>query len=104
MTTGADTGATSMDLLKDISVPVQISFGRVRMPLQELIQLKAGSLVELDRDVEGEVDVIVNNRIVARGEVVEIEGEYGVRIHTLESGAGARVPRSPDHSDSQEAN
>jgi flagellar motor switch protein FliN/FliY len=78
-----------MELLMDISVPVQISFGKSRMSLEQLVNLKAGSVVELDRETEGEVDVIVNDRIVARGEVVEFEGEYGVRILSVESQATA---------------
>lgn len=79
----------NMDLLMDISVPVQISFGRIRMPLDDLLQLKEGATVELDQEVDGDVDVIVNNRVIARGEIVEFEGGYGVRIRSVENAAGA---------------
>jgi len=74
----------NIDLLMDISVPVQIRFGRIRMQLDRLLDLKEGTVVELDQEVDGDVDVIVNNRVIARGELVEFEGEYGVRIRTLE--------------------
>ncbi len=75
----------TLALLMDMSVPVQIRFGRTRIPLAKLVDLTAGSLVELDRDADDQVDIIVNDRIVARGEIVELDGEYGVRINSIES-------------------
>ena len=75
----------TLALLMDMSVPVQIRFGRTRIPLARLVGLTAGSLVELDRDADDQVEVIVNDRVVARGEIVELDGEYGVRIHSIEA-------------------
>ena len=53
------------------------SFGRPQLPLKGVIKLSAGSMVELNRSVAGPVEVIVNNCVIARGEVVVIEGNYG---------------------------
>jgi flagellar motor switch protein FliN len=75
----------TMSVLLDVQMPVSISFGRSSMPLREIMKLTTGSAVELDRKPDDEVDVIVNNCVIARGEVVVIEGNYGVRITEIVS-------------------
>ena len=70
----------TMSVLLDVQLPVSISFGRTYMPLKEVMKLTSGSAVELDRKPDDEVEVIVNNCVIARGEVVVVEGNYGVRI------------------------
>lgn len=73
----------TMDLLMDVDLPVSVSFGRTRIPIKDILKLTTGSIVELNRSVSEPVEVVVNNCIVARGEVVVIEGNYGVRIHQI---------------------
>ena len=70
-------------LLADVRVEVTVELGRATMPLRSLLSLTAGSVVELDRTADAPVDVLVNGRLVARGEVVVVEGEIGVRISAL---------------------
>jgi flagellar motor switch protein FliN/FliY len=71
------------ELLLDVELPVSISFGRALVPLKEILKLNSGSIVELDRAVTEPVEVIVNNCVIARGEVVVVEGNYGVRIQRI---------------------
>lgn len=71
---------SNLDLLLDVELPVSVRFGRTQMPLKDVLNLTAGSIVELNRSVQEPVEVIVNSRIVARGEVVVVEGNFGVRI------------------------
>jgi flagellar motor switch protein FliN/FliY len=71
---------TSMDLLLDVELPVSVSFGRAQLMLKDVIKLTTGSIVELNRALSEPVEVIVNNCVIARGEVVVVEGNYGVRI------------------------
>jgi flagellar motor switch protein FliN len=74
-------GATgSMDLLLDVELPVTVSFGRAQLMLKDVIKLTTGSIVELNRALSEPVEVIVNNCVIARGEVVVVEGNYGIRI------------------------
>jgi len=86
---GADTGALlaqhsrTFDLLLEVELPVSISFGRALVPLREVAKLTSGSVVELNRTVSDPVEIIVNNCVIARGEVVVIEGNYGVRIQQI---------------------
>jgi len=75
----------TFDLLMDVELPVSVSFGHVQLPLKDVLKLTAGSIVELNRMVDELVEVIVNNCVVARGEVVVVEGNYGVRIHQIMS-------------------
>ena len=70
----------NLDLLLDVEMPVSVSFGRAQLPLKDVIKLTTGSIVELSRSVSEPVDIIVNNCIIARGEVVVVEGNFGVRI------------------------
>ena len=73
----------TFDLLLDVELPVSISFGRALVPLREVAKLTSGSVVELNRTVSDPVEIIVNNCVIARGEVVVIEGNYGVRIQQI---------------------
>jgi flagellar motor switch protein FliN/FliY len=77
--------AQPIDLLLDVELPVSISFGRTHLPLKEVLKLTSGSIVELNRAVSDPVEVIVNNCVIARGEVVVVEGNYGVRIQEIVS-------------------
>jgi len=73
----------TLDLLLDVEMPVSVSFGRTFLPIREVLKLATGSIIELDRPVNQHVEVVVNNCVIARGEVVVIEGNYGVRIHEI---------------------
>lgn len=75
----------TLDLLKDVELPVSVSFGRTHMPLQDVLKLTAGSVIELDRTIDEPVALIVNDTVVALGEVVVVEGNYGVRIQKIMS-------------------
>ena len=76
----ADGHRRTFDLLLDVELPVSVSFGRAQLPLKDVIKLTTGSIVELNRSVSQPVEIIINNCVIARGEVVVIEGNYGVRI------------------------
>ena len=66
--------------LMNVPVEITVEVGRTRMTLAELVELGPGSLVELDREAHEPADVLVNGRVVARGEIVTIGEGYGVRI------------------------
>lgn len=70
----------TLDLLLEVDLPIGVSFGRTQMRLKEALKLTTGSIVELNRSVTEPVEIIVNNCVIARGEVVVVEGNYGVRI------------------------
>jgi flagellar motor switch protein FliN len=73
----------TLDLLLDVELPISVSFGRAHLPLKEVMKLTTGSIVELNRTISEPVDIIVNNCVIARGEVVVVEGNFGVRIHEV---------------------
>jgi flagellar motor switch protein FliN len=75
----------TLDLLLDVELPVSISFGKTQLPLKDVLKLTTGSIVELNRGVSEPVEVLVNHCLVARGEVVVVEGNYGVRIQQIAS-------------------
>ncbi len=74
---------SAIDLLLDVELPVSVSFGRAQLALKDVIKLTTGSIVELNRAISEPVDVIVNNCVIARGEVVVVEGNFGVRIRQV---------------------
>ena len=73
----------TLELLLDVELPVSVSFGRASVPLKDVLKLTSGSIVELNRGVSDPVELIVNNCVIARGEVVVVEGNYGVRIQQI---------------------
>ncbi len=78
--TGAVERSKTFDLLMEVELPVSVSFGRAQLPLRDVLKLNSGSIVELNRTISDPVEIIVNNCVIARGEVVVLEGNYGVRI------------------------
>lgn len=59
---------------------ITVELGRARVPLRDLLDLAPGSVIELDRAAGAEVDVLVNGTLLAKGEVVVVDDEFGVRI------------------------
>lgn len=74
-----------LELLMEVELPVGVTFGRTQLKLKDAVKLTSGSIVELNRSIIEPVEVIVNNCVIARGEVVVIEGNYGVRIQEIVS-------------------
>jgi flagellar motor switch protein FliN len=73
------TGA-KLDLLMDVELDVTLRFGGRRMLLREILELGPGSVVELDRQVHEPADLLLDGKLVARGEVVVVDGNYGLRV------------------------
>ena len=75
--------APMLSRLMDLELPLSIALGRARMPIHEVLKVTAGSLIELDRNIGDPVELIVHGTVVARGEVVSVRGNYGVRIKEI---------------------
>lgn len=72
-----------LDMLGEIAVKVEIQLGTARLTVKELMALQAGSMLTLDQHLSQDVDVLLNERVVARGEVVAVGDHFGVRIKQL---------------------
>lgn len=84
-TTGSAGEARSFDLLMDVKLPVSIELGRTTMAIADILALGGGSIVELDKLAGEPVDLLVNDKIIAQGEVVVVDENFGIRITTLVS-------------------
>lgn len=82
----ANTGA-AMRVLYDVEMTLTTEIGRTRMPVREVLDLVPGTVLELDRSAGSPADVMVNGRLVARGDVVVVDDEYAVRITEIVSGS-----------------
>lgn len=88
---------TSGPLHRVIDVPLAVSlrFGQRHLTLREVLELNTGSLLELDRQVEEPVDLVLGDRVIARGEVMIIDGNYGMRVtEVLETSTASRPSAS----------
>lgn len=72
-----------MELLYDLHLPVSIELGRTNMLIRNILRLGRGSVIEFDKLVSEPVDVLINGKKVAEGEVVVIDKHFGIRITTL---------------------
>ena len=70
----------NIERLLDVEMNVTVRFGKTEIPLKEVVNFAVGSMLELNRTVDEPVELLVNNFLFARGEVVVIDGYYGVRI------------------------
>lgn len=76
-----------IELLYNVDMGVTVELGRTRMTMRELLALKPGKVIELDRLARSPVDILVNNTLLARGEVVVLDDELGVRVTDIVAGA-----------------
>lgn len=76
----SDSRREALDRILDIELPVIVRFGRSELPLRTLARVGPGSLIDLGRSPDDPVDLLVSNRVIARGEVVVVGGNYGIRI------------------------
>ena len=69
-----------IDLILDIPLEISVRLGRARMPIQELMSLSPGSVIDLDKLSGEPLDILLNGKLVARGEAVVVNDRYGVRL------------------------
>jgi flagellar motor switch protein FliN len=81
-----DAQVSSIDLLRDVDLNVKIELGRSRMLVEDVLKLGEGSVVELDKLAGDPVDVFVNERLIARGEVLVLNDNFCVRINEIVAG------------------
>src|SRR4051812_46031402 len=86
---GAQRG--SLDLLRHVAMEVTVEIGRTRMTVQELLSLHPGEVVELDRAASAPADLLVNGTLIARGEVVVVDEDFGLRISEIVTDAAAEL-------------
>lgn len=70
----------NLDIVLDLPLNVTVELGRTRKLLKEILEINKGSVIELDKLVEEPVDILVNGNVVAKGEVIVIDENFGVRI------------------------
>ncbi|HWE02893.1 MAG TPA: flagellar motor switch protein FliN [Tepidisphaeraceae bacterium] len=81
-----DAQVSSIELLRDVELNVKIELGRARMLVEDVLRLAEGSVVELDKLAGDPVDVFVNDRLVARGEVLVLNDNFCVRVNEIVAG------------------
>ena len=82
--------AADLRMLSDVPLDVTVELGRAVMKLRDLLTLAEGSVIELNRSLGAPVDIIVNGKLVARGDVVVVGDDFGVRVtEVLAPGSGA---------------
>lgn len=80
---GTPQDARALDLLGDVNLNVKIELGRTRMLIEDVLKLASGSVVELDKLAGDPVDIFVNDRFVARGEVLVLNDNFCVRVNEI---------------------
>jgi flagellar motor switch protein FliN/FliY len=78
-------GGTNLDLLLDVSLRVSVELGRTELLIKEVLALGPGAVIELDKLAGEPVDILVNNRLIAKGEVVVVDENFGVRVTDIMS-------------------
>jgi flagellar motor switch protein FliN/FliY len=73
----------SLDLLRNVAMEVTVEIGRTRMTVQELLSLHPGEVIELDRAASAPADLLVNGTLIARGEIVVVDEDFGLRISEI---------------------
>ncbi|MGA2849181.1 MAG: flagellar motor switch protein FliN [Terracidiphilus sp.] len=80
---GADAASfdpVNLNLVLDVELSMSLRFGGRQLPLREVLELASGSVVELDRQVDDPVELLLDGRVIARGEAVIVDGNYGLRV------------------------
>lgn len=75
-----DPGQGNLDFILDIPLEITVELGRTRMMVNELLKLGQGSVIELGKIAGETLEILANNRLIARGDVVVINDKYGIRL------------------------
>lgn len=75
--------STNIDLLMDVNLRITVELGRTYMTLRQVLELQQGAVIELDRLAGDPVDIFINERLFAQGEVIVVDDKFGVRITRL---------------------
>jgi flagellar motor switch protein FliN/FliY len=86
-----DPKAMNLDLVLDVELNVVLRFGQRQLTLREVLDLTSGSVIELDRQVEEPVELLLEGKVIARGEAVVIDGNYGLRVTELPQPISAQM-------------
>ena len=86
-------GALNLQLVMDVELNVTLRFGQRQLALREVLELTSGSVIELDRQVEEPVELLLEGRVIARGEAVVVDGNYGLRVTEVPQPISAQVLR-----------
>lgn len=78
-------GINNLDFLLDVSLQVSVNIGSTKMFIKDLLQLGQGSIIELNKIAGEPMDVMVNDRLIARGEVVVVNDKFGIRLTDIMS-------------------
>lgn len=70
----------NLDMFLDVPVIVTVQLGSCQLSMREVLQLNPGSVVQLDKLADAPVDILLNDKLVARGEVVVVENKFGIKI------------------------
>lgn len=70
----------NIDVVMDVPVEISVELGSCRMPMREVLQLQVGSVIQLDQVADAPVDIFVNRKLIARGEVVVVEDRFGIKV------------------------
>jgi len=81
--TGKMDGAVNLNLIMDVEVPVSVVLGTVKKSIGEVVSLTEGQVIDVERSAGEAVDLLVNGKLVARGEVVVVDDHYGIRISEI---------------------
>ena len=84
-----------MKLLYDVEMTLTAEIGRTKLAVHDVLDLSPGSVIELDRSAGSAADVMVNGRLIAHGEIVVVDEEYGIRITEIVSLAEQQNSASP---------
>jgi flagellar motor switch protein FliN len=87
MPDGLNVSESALGLILDVEVPITVRFGEKQMPLDEVLKLGQGSHIQLDKVVDDPVELFVNRKLLATGEVVVVDGHYAIRITQIVSRA-----------------
>lgn len=76
-------GEIKLDFLMDLQLPVSIELGRTTMMIKDVLELQRGTVIELEKRVGEQLDIIVNGKKMAEGEVVVIDKQFGIRVTNI---------------------
>jgi flagellar motor switch protein FliN/FliY len=77
--------AGNVDVLKDLQIKLHVSLGEAEMKVDELMSIKEGSVVKINREVNSPLDVFINGKLVARGMMVVVDDDFGIQITEISS-------------------